>query len=101
MSNLNPYAAPQAPMEPRPTGQAGGLAEGACPRCQSPNVNRPTYTWWGGLLGPKLFNHAVCSACGFGFNYKTGKSNATAIGIYLGVSVLIALALVAVYASVR
>jgi hypothetical protein len=98
MSNLNPYAAPQAPIEPGPP---GALAAGACSRCQSPNVNRPTYTWWGGLLGPKLLNHAVCSACGFGFNYKTGKSNGPAIGIYLAVTVVIALALVGVYASVR
>ena len=100
MSNLspNPYAAPRAPIEPGP---GGALAEDACPRCQSPNVKRPTYTWWGGMLGPKLFSHAVCSSCGFGFNYKTGKSNATAIGIYLGISVVITILLLAVYASSR
>jgi hypothetical protein len=98
MSNLNPYAAPQAPIEPRPS---GALAEDTCPRCRSSNVKRPTYTWWGGLLGPKLFNHAVCSGCGFGFNYKTGKGNATAIGIYLGVSMLVALVIVVVFVAAR
>ncbi len=87
---MNPYAPPQAPMTPPPP---GSLAEGACPRCNNPNVHRPKFTWWGGALGPKLFNHAVCRACGFGFNWKTRKSNATAIGIYLGVGVLIGIIL--------
>ena len=95
MSNMNPYAAPQAPIEPGPPAH---LAEGACPRCQSPNVNRPTFTWWGGALGPKLFSHAVCGGCGFGFNYKTGKSNAGAIGAYVAISFGIAIVLLIVFA---
>ena len=56
-----------------------------CPQCNSPHVSRPTFTWWGGLIGPKLLNHTVCNSCNFGFNSKTGKSNSTAIGLYLGV----------------
>ena len=56
-----------------------------CPKCNSPHLSKPTFTWWGGLLGPKLLNHTVCNSCSFGFNSKTGKSNSTAIGIYLGV----------------
>lgn len=63
----------------------------ARPRCNSPHITRPTFTWWGGLLGPKLFNHTVCSGCGFGFNGKTGRSNATAIGVYLGIAVALSL----------
>jgi hypothetical protein len=50
-------------------------------------VSKPGFTWWGGILGPKLLNHHVCGACGFGFNGSTGKSNSTAIGIYLAVGV--------------
>lgn len=57
----------------------------SCPRCQGVNVHKPTFTWWGGILGPKLFNHAVCNGCGFGFNAKTGKSNTNNIIIYYGV----------------
>jgi hypothetical protein len=57
----------------------------ACPRCQGVNVHKPTFTWWGGILGPKLFNHAVCNGCGFGFNAKTGKSNTNNIILYYGV----------------
>ena len=62
---------------------------GTCPQCQSPHLTRPTFTWWGGLLGPKLLNHTVCGGCGLGFNAKNGKSNSTAIGIYLGVGVML------------
>jgi hypothetical protein len=80
----NPYSPPGAPMgPPNPMPNPYGLP--SCPQCQSPNVSKPGFTWWGGILGPKLLNHHVCSACGFGFNGTTGKSNSTAIGIYLAV----------------
>jgi hypothetical protein len=65
-----------------------------CPRCNSPHVTRPSFTWWGGLVGPKLLNHTVCGSCSFGFNGKTGKSNSTAIGIYLGAGVGLAVLIV-------
>jgi len=65
-----------------------------CPKCNSPHLSRPSFTWWGGLIGPKLLNHTVCNGCSFGFNSKTGKSNATAIGIYLGAGFVIAILLV-------
>jgi hypothetical protein len=91
----NPYAPPQAPI-PQAQLAAG---TGHCPRCQSPDVYRPSFTWWGGLLGPKLFNHTICRACSLGFNWKTGKSNSTAIGIYFGVAMALALVLVILRAS--
>lgn len=56
-----------------------------CPRCQAQDVFKPTFTWWGGILGPKLLDHAQCRRCGFGFNAKTGKSNTKGIAIYYGV----------------
>lgn len=96
MPDLNPYNPPKVP-----TASASplDLSTGACPRCQSPNVNRPTFTWWGGALGPKLFSHAVCRACGFGFNYKTGKSNSTAIAIYTGAGIVIGIVVVILMTS--
>ena len=74
-----------------PMAMPGAYGFTACPKCNSPHLSRPTFTWWGGLLGPKLLNHTVCGSCSFGFNSKTGKSNSTAIGIYLGVGVGIAI----------
>jgi hypothetical protein len=91
----NPYAPPKA-IQASPS----GLAEsGACPSCQGTNLHKPTFTWWGGALGPKMFNHTVCRSCKFGFNAKTGKSNSTAIGIYLGVGIALGLLIVVLRAS--
>ncbi len=56
-----------------------------CPRCGGGFVTKPSFTWWGGLLGPALLSHAVCGQCHFGFNWKTGKSNTNAIIIYYAV----------------
>ncbi len=67
-----------------------------CPKCQSSDVKRVTYTWWGGILGPKLFNLVRCNQCGEQFNGRTGASSKKAIRIYFLVSsiavVLIAIA---------
>jgi transposase-like protein len=77
-----------------PRNHAGNLM--ACPQCGSPNVHKPSYTWWGGILGPLVFNHHVCNGCGLGFNGKSGKSNKPAITIYLCVSVgLVVLVIIA------
>jgi len=85
----NPYQAPNPYAQQQPYGYgpmpiANPYAL-CCPRCRGPNVVKPTFTFWGGILGPKLLSHAVCQSCGFGFNWKTGKSNTTGIIIYYAV----------------
>lgn len=107
-----PYGYPSPQPPPQPFGyqqpytggaplQRGGYPMpyqpygGTCPRCGSPHLVRPSFTWWGGLIGPKLLNHTDCGSCGLGFNAKTGTSNATAIGIYLGCGVVLGLMVVA------
>jgi hypothetical protein len=66
-----------------------------CPRCRSEEAPRSVgFTWWGGLIGPRLLNHVECPNCGERFNGATGRSNNTAIGIYMVVIGAIALALV-------
>jgi hypothetical protein len=90
----NPYAPPQAPLQPGPPDT---LSEGTCPSCHSADVHKPSFTWWGGALGPKLFNHTVCRACGLGFNWKTGKSNKTGIAIYIGVTTTLAIVLLVLF----
>jgi len=57
-----------------------------CPFCGKHDHRPVTFTWWGGLLGPKLFHHVQCNQCRKTFNGKTGQSNAVAIAIYLVVS---------------
>lgn len=56
--------------------------ETGCPKCGSGLISPVKYTWWGGLLGPKLLHHTKCENCGYRFNSKTRQSNTTAIIIY-------------------
>ncbi|HJL17178.1 MAG TPA: hypothetical protein RMH99_16040 [Sandaracinaceae bacterium LLY-WYZ-13_1] len=55
-----------------------------CPSCGSREAEGVGFTWWGGVVGPKLLSHVRCAACGATYNAKTGGSNATGIALYLG-----------------
>jgi hypothetical protein len=98
---MNPYAQ-QQPFGPQFMGQGphvfvgtgpGMFAGNCCPKCNSPNIYKPTFTWWGGMVGPAILNHRVCRQCSFSFNGKTGKSNNSAIAIYMAVIFGIAIVL--------
>lgn len=55
-----------------------------CPRCHAEDEPRPVgFTWWGGVLGPKLLRHVECPGCRARFNARTGRSNGAAIALYL------------------
>lgn len=66
----------------------------ACPSCGSTTTKEVKYTWWGGLLGPKLFNLQACESCKFQFNRVTGKSTKNAVIAYNLVFLAIALVIV-------
>ena len=69
-----------------------------CPRCHDHNVTKPTFTWWGGVLGPKIIDHVKCARCGFAFNPRTGQPITSAIVIYcVVVGVIAALLMFAVF----
>jgi len=53
-----------------------------CPNCQSTAVYSVKFTWWGGVLGPKMLNHTQCTNCNTTYNGKTGKSNTQGIVVY-------------------
>jgi hypothetical protein len=95
----NPYGQPPPnPYQPRapvPSAEWSGVG---CPRCGGAYTHQPSFTWWGGLIGPKLLNHTVCNQCGLGFNGRTGKDNTTAIAIYFAVVFSIVIFLVIVRA---
>jgi hypothetical protein len=77
---------------PRPNlDQATGPA---CPKCGSQATKAMKYTWWGGVLGPRMFNLAKCSQCKCQFNSKTGKDALTAIILYNVVGFLIGLGVI-------
>ncbi len=67
-------------------GSRGFGAGVACPACGSRGSNKVSWTWWGGILGPRMCNHVRCNQCGTAYNGKTGNYNTTAIAVYLGVS---------------
>ncbi len=52
------------------------------------------FTWWGGILGPKILSHVKCGSCGTQYNGKTGKDNTTAIIIYSVVVFLVVMVFV-------
>ena len=92
---LDPYAPPRSSI----AADAALGPAGLCPRCHSSDLKQPRYTWWGGWLGPSLFKHSVCRACGFGFNRETGLGNRRKIIVYVAVSTAIVLVLFAVWTS--
>jgi len=60
---------------PRPNGAV-------CPQCSASPAKEIKYTWWGGLLGPKMMHLHKCQSCGFQFNAQTGKATKNAIIAY-------------------
>ncbi|MGE0608111.1 MAG: hypothetical protein AB7O62_13535 [Pirellulales bacterium] len=86
----NPYAAPQS-QSPPPLPRAGNGQYAPCPKCGGTAAKPAGFTWWGGVLGPKLLSHVTCGHCSAGYNGKSGRSNDKAIAIYVGVSFAIAL----------
>ena len=86
----NPYAPPQVQGQqfvPPP----GTLPFAPCPGCGNTFASKIGFTWWGGVVGPSLFTHVKCCRCGTAYNGKTGRSNNTAIAIYVAVSMVIGL----------
>lgn len=65
-----------------------------CPSCGNSNAQQLKFTWWGGVLGPKLLHHVKCNSCNVKYNGKSGKSNTTNIIIYAVVLGVIGFALV-------
>lgn len=53
-----------------------------CPKCGGAAAERMNFTWWGGMLGPKILTHVKCPVCKTAYNGKTGKDNTTNIVIY-------------------
>lgn len=67
-----------------------------CPQCGANSAEKLRFTWWGGVLGPKILTHVKCVSCGKKYNGKTGKDNTTGIVIYSVIVGVIALGLVVV-----
>jgi len=93
----NPFEAP--PVGNRP--EKPSIETAPCPNCDQTRVDAPSFTWWGGALGPKLFSHVICRNCGTGFNRKSGKSNTMAITLYVAISLLVGLGIAIMFLFTR
>jgi uncharacterized protein (DUF983 family) len=67
-----------------------------CPKCRSSAAERVKFTWWGGVLGPRLLTHVKCNSCGHKYNGKSGKDNTAGIAIYFAVVAIICFGLLVV-----
>lgn len=96
----NPFESPRADLRAPPSVQAPVIDDphspfAPCPRCGWRAARAMAFTWWGGLLGPKLLTHVECRSCGKTYNGRTGRSNTLGIVIYQVVVVVAAVILVA------
>ncbi len=60
-----------------------------CPKCNAVGAERMSFTWWGGVIGPRLLTHVKCPRCGHAYNGKSGKDNTTGIVIYSAVVAIV------------
>jgi hypothetical protein len=51
------------------------LQTAPCPKYGSIDAKKVSFTWWGGALGPRLFNLVKCNSYCTEYNGKTGKPN--------------------------
>ena len=68
----------------------------ACPKCNAASAERVKFTWWGGVLRPKILTHVKCNNCGEKYNGKTGRNNMKGIVVYSVVVGILALGLMVV-----
>lgn len=66
-----------------------------CPKCGG-SAEKLRFTWWGGVLGPKILTHVKCASCNHKYNGKNGGDNTTGIIIYSVVVGILCLALVVI-----
>jgi hypothetical protein len=87
MSNLNPYQPPSAAL-------AGTQSEqfAKCPKCGAGSASKVFYNWWGGALGPRLFNVVKCGSCRSQYNGRTGAKLTKVIIAYQGLLLLVVVA---------
>jgi hypothetical protein len=78
---------------PPPAYPIGASEYVPCPRCRRPGPKKVGFTWWGGVLGPRMLSHVKCEGCGLAYNGKSGQSNDAKIAIYMVVTFVISLGL--------
>jgi len=97
MSNIQP--AGNAPIGGAPGPRVTEHAP--CPNCKQADASKVGFTWWGGILGPRLLNVVRCLHCGTQYNGRTGGTLTTGIIVYSVIAIAIALVLFGLLLAVR
>ena len=71
-----------------------------CPKCNATTAEKMSFTWRGGVIGPKVLSHVKCGSCSAQYNGKSGKDNTTGIIIYSVVVGAIVLGLLVVVVAI-
>ena len=66
-----------------------------CPKCGGA-AEKLGFTWWGGVIGPRILTHVKCTSCGNKYNGKSGKVNTTGIIIYSAIVAILVFGLMVV-----
>lgn len=66
-----------------------------CPKCGG-TAEKLKFTWWGGVLGPKILTHVKCRRCNHKYNGKNGGDNMTGIIIYSAIVAILVFGLMVV-----
>jgi len=66
-----------------------------CPRCNSSEIFKVEYSWWGGLLGPVLVHQVRCKKCGLTYDGSSGRNIKQPVTLYFIISLTIIVILIA------
>jgi uncharacterized membrane protein len=66
----------------------------ACPRCNSTDIHRVEYSWWGGLVGPGLVHQVRCKKCGLAYDGASGTTITRRASIYITIVLIVSVILV-------
>ncbi len=72
-----------------------------CPSCGGRDAEKVTFSWWGGLLGPRLIKQVRCKRCSNTFRGDSGKPCTGFVVGYLIVTGVIVLGALALFLSSR
>lgn len=66
----------------------------SCPRCNSSDISKVEYSWWGGLLGPYLVHEVRCKKCGTSYDGSSGRNIKKPIALYFALGLILAIIIV-------
>jgi rubredoxin len=72
-----------------------------CPSCGGRDAEKVTFSWWGGMLGPRMIKQVRCRQCRSTFRGDSGKPDTGFIVGYVIVTGVIALGVIVLFFFAR